>query len=361
MKMADAFAKQVDSFMLVTGGGLFSSKYSVVDCSEWYGVRNHFKIVRLPVFFRLKTPLFTGWKYPRFDRVAAFYARIKSPDVVFTRSAYAGRLCVNFGLNTIIEIHMGVKNSELFHIDYVKHKPELLGVVTVTDTLKELYIQENLPSDKIFVWPDAVDLDAFDRLPEKPCLRQRLDLPQQSFIATYCGHFYHDRGIEEILYCAAQLPDVQFLLIGGWKRDIEKYKEEVLHLDNVNFRGFVSNQRVPEYLAASNVLLMPYRDCESKEGIRSPLKMFEYMASGCPIVATDLPALSKHLKHAQNALLIKPGDPGALVAAIKQIMSNKKYAIQLAQTARVDVSPYTWHNRARAILSRFCSDNRYVN
>ena len=357
MKMADAFAKQVDSFIMVTGGGLLPSQLPVVDCGEWYGVGNHFTIVRLPVVWRLKEPLFAGWKYPRFDRAAALYTRIQSPDVVFTRSAYAGRLCVNLGLNTIIEIHMGVKNSELFHIDYVKDNQHLLGVVTITSELKKLYVEAGLPRDKIFVWPDAVDIDAFRGLPEKSNIREYLGLPRDPFIATYCGHLYPDRGIEEILGCAAVLPDVQFLLVGGWQKDIEKRKEEAHHLPNVHFRGFVPHQRVPEYLVASDVLLMPYRDYESQEAIRSPLKMFEYMASGCPIVATDLPAVEKHLKHDYNALLIKPGDSAALAEAIKKIMSNMQYASALAHTARMDVSPYTWHNRARAILTRFCSEH----
>ena len=93
-------------------------------------------------------------------------------------------------------------------IDYVKNNPQLLGVVTVTEKLKELYLQAQLPGDKIFVWPDAVDVDAFERLPAKESLRKSLGLPRDTFIATYCGHLYPDRGIEEIMGCAAALPDV---------------------------------------------------------------------------------------------------------------------------------------------------------
>ena len=353
MKMADALSKQVDSLTLVTGGGLFSSKSRAVDCSEWYGVGNGFRIVRLPVYWHLQEPLFEGWKYPRFDRIASIYARMQSPDIVYTRSANAGRLCVKSGLNTIIEFHMGIERSELFHIQAVQESPHLLGVVTISDELKGLYAQEGLPDEKIFVWPDAVDADAFDRLPGKQSLRQAHDLGKDAFVATYCGHLYPGRGVEDIFLSAELLPDVQFLLVGGWKKDIEKRKEEARHLKNVHFKGFVSHNCVPEFLLASDVLLMPYSGkCENVVWM-SPLKLFEYMTSGCPIVATDLPALRKHLEHGRNALLVKPDDYQSLADAIQTVMDNRVYGLNLAKSARDDVAPFTWNNRARAILSRF--------
>lgn len=353
MKMADALARQVDALSMVTGGGLLFPKYREVDCFEWYGVGDHFSIVRLPVWWRLKEPLFDGWKYPRFDRLAAFYARTQSPDIVYTRSANTGRLCVKLGLDTIIEFHMGVERSELFHIQAVQDNPHLLGVVTISDELKELYEQAGLSPEKIFVWPDAVDLDAFDRLPEKESLRKSLGISPDAFAATYCGHLYSGRGIEDILDCARALQDVQFFLVGGWKKDIEKRKEEAGHLKNVHFKGFVSHNRVPEFLLASDVLLMPYSSkCENVVWM-SPLKLFEYMTSGCPIVATDLPAIRKHLEDGRNALLVKPDSPRELAEAIRTVMSDRPYGASLAKSARGDVASFTWNNRARAILSRF--------
>ena len=355
MKMADALAAQVESLTLVTSRGFLSSGRNGIDCREWYGVSNRFKVVRLPVYWRVEEPFFTGWKLPRFDRAAALYGRIKSPDMVYTRSAFAGRCCVNLGLKTIIEFHMDVERSELFHIEAVRHKTHLLGVVTITAALKDRYVQSGLPAEKIFVWPDAVDSAAFDRLPARMIVRRNLGLPQDAFIATYCGHFYRDRGIEEIIACARSLPTVHFMMIGGWDNDRARCQEEARQLSNVHFTGFVPNRRVPDYLKASDVLLMPYAaSCETAPWM-SPLKLFEYMASGCPIVATDLPALRIHLTHGRNAHLIAPGDAAALAAALKTIKASRDYARSLGQAARRDVSPYTWENRARAVMARFCN------
>jgi glycosyltransferase involved in cell wall biosynthesis len=355
MKMADALAGEVDALTLVTSGGLLSGTGESPDCADWYGTRNHFTMVRLPVFWRLEAACFTWWKSPRFDRAAALYARVTSPDFVYTRSAYAGRLCVTLGLKTVIELHMGGgEHSELHHLTAVAGRPKLIGVVTISPALERLYVQSGIPPGKILVWPDAVDVNAFDLLPDKMILRNRLNLPEEMPIATYCGHLYRNRGMEEILQCARELPSVYFLIIGGWDEDIARLRAEAGELSNVCFTGFLPNRQVPAYLKASDILLMPYpATCETAEWM-SPMKLFEYMASGLAIVATDLPAIRMHLEHGRNAHLVSPGDAAGMAEAIRCIIHEGDYAHRLGQAARSDVAPYTWHNRARAVMARFC-------
>jgi glycosyltransferase involved in cell wall biosynthesis len=355
MKMADALAGEVDALTLLTSRGLLPGGLESLDCAHWYGTENRFSIVRLPLFWKLGDPFITWWKSPRFDRAAALYARCASPDMVYTRSAYAGRLCVNLGLKTVIELHMGGEHSELHHIVAVAHNPKLLGVVTITPALQRLYVQSGIPAEKILVWPDAVYTAVFDVQPDRELLRRQLNLPQDRPIATYCGHLYRTRGIEEILECARELPSVSFLMIGGWDEDIARLKADAGALSNVFFTGFLPNRQVPAYLKASDVLLMPYpATCETAEWM-SPLKLFEYMAAGRAIVATDLPALRVHLTHGRNAHLVSSGDAAGMADAIRCIISDGDYAHRLGQAARSDVAPYTWHNRARAVMARFGS------
>ncbi len=355
MKMADALAGEVDALTLLTSRGLLPGGYERPDCAEWYGTGNRFPMVRLPVFWKLDDPFITWWKSPRFDRAAALYARATSPDMVYTRSAYAGRLCVNFGLKTVIELHMGGEQSELHHILAVAHNPKLLGVVTITPALERLYVNSGIPAEKIFLWPDAVDAAAFDLQPDGELLRRRLNLPQDRPIATYCGHLYRNRGIEEILECARELPSVLFLMIGGWDEDITRIRADATSLSNVVFTGFLPNRQVPAYLKASDLLLMPYPSTCETAAWMSPLKLFEYMAAGRVIVATDLPAIRMHLEHGRNAHLVSSGDAAGMADAIRCIIRDGDYAHRLGQTARSDVAPYTWHNRARAVMARFGS------
>lgn len=353
MKMAEALAKQVDSLTLLTGGGIFPSRASTLDLYEWYGVNDQLHIIRLPVHWRLHEPCFRGYRYPKFDRAAALYARLKSPELIYTRSPYAGYLCIKLKLNTIIETHMEVDNTEFRHIQSIKNNPYLIGIITISDELRELYQLEGVPRDKIFVWPDAVNLTVFKQLPNKFALRKRLGLSKDTFIVTYCGHLYKDRGIEQILECAALLPNAAFLIIGGWEKDVEKYKAELKYMTNIRFTGFIPNQHVPGYLSASDVLLMPYSATCKTVLWMSPLKLFEYMASQRPIIASDLPVLRKHLKHGKNAILVRPDDSTALSKAIEKIMLSPSNSTKIAQAAYKDVQVFTWNNRAKAILAHF--------
>lgn len=353
MKMAEALAKLVDDFQLVTQIHWSSFLGKRFDYEEWYGIRRQFKITGLPTWKSPRRGLFAGWRYPRFDKMAALYAVWKKADLVYTRSPYAGRLCVKHGLKTVIEFHDALPHVELHHVLAVKSNKNLLGIVTITEELKEAQEQAGIPAGKIFVWPDAVDLGAFEHLPDKTALRQRFGLSQESFIATYCGHLYPDRGIEDILQCAAAMPHILFYVVGGWEKDVASRKNEAKKLSNVLFSGFVSNRQIPKYLVASDVLLMPYSTRCQTASWMSPMKLFEYMASKRPIIATDLPALKKHLKHGRNALLIQPDDPDELAKAIETVRLNPTYAAELANAAYTDVLPYTWDSRARAIMAHF--------
>jgi glycosyltransferase involved in cell wall biosynthesis len=231
-----------------------------------------------------------------------------------------------------------------------------LAIITVTDDIKTMYVEAGVPEEKIFVASSAVNLEAFVGLPDKDSLRRSLDLPLDRFIATYSGHLYPGRGIEDILQCASTLKDVQFLFIGGWDEDVAKRRSETQHLSNSLIKGFVPNLRVAEYLAASDVLLMPHSKKCKIAAWMSPLKLFEYMASHRPIIASHLPALLKYLQNGRNARLVPPDSPVELTEAIAWVCDNRDQASRLARTAFEDVQSCTWENRAKAILNRFVPD-----
>jgi glycosyltransferase involved in cell wall biosynthesis len=146
---------------------------------------------------------------------------------------------------------------------------------------------------KIITEHDGVDLERFSTLPTKEELRRELNLRQDKRIICYAGSLYKGRGIELLLSVSKKLPqDLHVLIVGGRSGDLERYKGMALEMGctNVHFTGFVLNNTVPKYLVASDVLVMPYqRNAEETSGhviadFFSPLKMFEYMASGTPTV-----------------------------------------------------------------------------
>src|SRR4029453_17817516 len=81
----------------------------------------------------------------------------------------------------------------------------------------------------------------------------------------------------------------------------------------------------------------------------SPLKLFEYMAAGRAIVASDLPAIREVLRHEVNALLVTPGDSTALAGGIERLLADSELAARLARNALNDVDDYTWSRRAEGL------------
>ena len=108
---------------------------------------------------------------------------------------------------------------------------------------------------------------------------------------------------------------------------------------------------MPLYQAAADVLVLPNtaQAAISREHT-SPLKLFEYMAAGRPIVASDLPSLREVLRHGDNAWLMQPDDPAALAQGIQHLLAEPALAARLAAQAQEEVQAYTWEQRAANIL-----------
>ena len=84
----------------------------------------------------------------------------------------------------------------------------------------------------------------------------------------------------------------------------------------------------------------------------SPLKMFEYMASGRPIIASDLPVLREVLEHERNAILVAPDDINGWVRSIQYLADDEKVRERLAHQASIDLKQsYTWEKRAQKVLA----------
>jgi glycosyltransferase involved in cell wall biosynthesis len=228
-----------------------------------------------------------------------------------------------------------------------------------------LYIERyKINPQRIITKHDGVDLERFTKLPTKEELRRELNLPQDKKIICYAGSLYRGRGIELLLSVSRKLPiDLLMLIVGGRKEDLDRYKGMALNMGctNVEFRGFVPNSTVPRYLVASDVLVMPYQSsAEDPSGhviadFFSPLKMFEYMASGRPIVASDLGVIREVLRDRENAILFESSDEVGLFNSIKVALGDRELAQRIAKNAQDEVKKYTWTKRAKEILQSFHS------
>ena len=227
------------------------------------------------------------------------------------------------------------------------------GYVTITDGLKKELERRFGSRNLIAVVPDGTSVPK-DPDPQPPTS----NLQPPMFTIGYAGHLYPWKGVDFVIEAVAALPDARGLIVGGHEKepDLARVKAlaEQLHCaSRVTFTELVPPAEVAARLHDADVLTLPNPVSAISSTFTSPLKLFEYMASGRPIVASDLPSLREILRNGENALLVEPGNPQALVAGIQRIKDDPALGRRLAAQARVDVAQFTWARRAERLEALF--------
>ncbi len=225
------------------------------------------------------------------------------------------------------------------------------GIVVISNGLAEYCKSVGIDSSKIIVTPDAVDVNEFHIALDKTECRKKLGLPLDKKLVAYSGHLYSWKGADVLARAAESLPDDSLaVFVGGTDRDIESFKKEFGSNQKILIVGRKPHDVIPYYLKAADVLVLPN---SAKQDISrlytSPLKLFEYMASGTPIVASDLPSIREILNDS-NAVFAKPDDSADLSAQISELLRDPNKAARLSAQAQKDVAAYSWSARASKIV-----------
>ena len=295
------------------------------------------------------------------------WARRWQADLLYTRLPQTAALASQTNLPVILEIHdlpQGNIGPWMFRL-FLKGKGARRLVVITRSLAEDLHQYFGAPelietaSTFTIISPDGVDLGRYTELPLPGAARSQLQLAlPERFTVGYTGHFYSGRGLDLILSLASRLPTINFLLVGGEQKEVLQLVEKAksLALENVYITGFVPNRDLPLYQAACEALLMPYQKqvAASSGGdiarYLSPMKVFEYMASGRAILSSDLPVLREVLS-SENAILLPPDDLQTWLKAIQDPQVDSRRRMRLGGQARSDVQQFSWEARARRILA----------
>ncbi|NKB61329.1 MAG: glycosyltransferase [Gammaproteobacteria bacterium] len=352
MKNAQAWHRNSEDFQFVSNLTLSNwCKANHDEINQFYGISDPFPMKFYP-FMDI-----TGKSWSPFSETyykkAAHYLKTWGAELVFTRTFVLPKYSLDFDIPTLVETHGPPGNSKEKDELYERlSEDNFLGIVTISDTLRDMYIEYGLPADKVLVAPDGADLSMFSNPRSRKQAREFLNYPTDGKYVLYVGHLYGDRGIQNILDTAEFFPDVTFLFVGGHPGDVKNWREKLRlsGLKNAEFVGFVQNREVNNYLWMADLLLMPYsQSCPTAKWM-SPLKMFEYMASGRTIIASDLDAIKNVLNHGKDAWLVEADNSDSLKAGIDQLLRDEKLAEQLSSESHKRVQQYSWEARVRDIF-----------
>lgn len=368
IEMCEAFVQSGAEVELVVPFRVQTAQMRQVrDLWAYYGICQHFKLTRLPsidlLFLYHYLPVRLSYlpyyvQALTFHVCAVLYSLVRRGEVLYSREWMFFLLWLPWRwLQKRILVleehtfpHRGGWGARL-HLTVSRRVDRL---VVITHRLKERYVEAGVPTEKVLVTPDGVDLARFEPPMDRTEARRQLGLSAQSKIVCYTGHLFEWKGVCDLVDAALYFPKVLFLIVGGMTEDQERLRAHVARrfAENVRLTGHVPPTEVPAFLFAADVLVLPNSAHEAiSREYTSPLKMFEYMASGTPIVATDLPSMREILRDRENAVLVAPDDPRALAAGIENMLSEAELATRIGQQARDDVAQYTWKQRAASILS----------
>jgi len=320
--------------------------------SEHYGLVFPFDIDWLPANPRLKRNDF-AWS-------AIARARQLEADLVYTWTGQSAVFGLLQGLPVIYEVHdlpTGRLGPVWFRAFLRLPGRKRLAIITraLHKSLQKSYGPLN--GRKVVIAPNGVDLEQYASLPEPAQARRDLGLPPAMTVLC-SGHLYAGRGVDLFLDLAGRFRQASFVWAGGRPEDVAAYQSRVqrAQLTNVIFTGFISQKRLPCYQAAADVLLMPYSRSIAGSGggnsadICSPMKMFDYLATGRAILASDLPVFHEVLTQA-NAVFAPPEESEAWADALEKLLANPGLRQRLGAQARRDVHFYAWRARAGRIMA----------
>ena len=287
------------------------------------------------------------------------------PDAVFTRCLKSAIVAALRGIPSLFELHSGLRSSGSGGERMLRlgaRLPAFRGVVVTNQALADdvLALVPTM-AGKVHLERNAVFLETLADAPHEISADTALTV-------GYVGSLHEGKGAEILVPLARRLPDVRVRVVGGNEQDIAHWRGVAGDLPNLEFLGHQPQSRIPALVEQCDIMLAPYQSRVFVAGTKiganahvegdadmakwmSPLKIFEYLATGRPIIATRMPAIEEFLTDGENALLVDPDDLEAWATAVQRLAAEPALARKLAANGLRDArEKHTLEGRAQRIV-----------
>jgi glycosyltransferase involved in cell wall biosynthesis len=223
-------------------------------------------------------------------------------------------------------------------------------VLPVTQVLADRVAAAGVSPERIRVIPNGINAEAFAALPDRDEAKRAFGL-QGRFVLGFVGFMRDWHGLDRVLEFVAAAPPVPrlhalFVGDGPARAGLEARAAALGIVDRVTFTGVMPRDRVPATLAAFDVALQP-----AVVDYASPLKLFEYLALGLPIIAPDSPNIREVLTDGVNGALFRNGDGASFMQCLSRVCGDAELRASLSRFARatIDAQGLTWRRNAQRV------------
>ena len=223
----------------------------------------------------------------------------------------------------------------------------LRGRIAVSKPALE-FISQHLPGDYHII-PNGVDIERFS-----PRVSPRRELADGKLNILFVSRLEERKGLDHLLVAYAKVkrrfPNLRLIIVGPGTRLGSKYEKltEDMHLSDVIFTGFVPGAELPGYYQSADIFCAPATGGES-----FGLVLLEAMASGKPVIASNIEGYTNLLTHGEEGLLASPRDDDALAEALSALIVDESSRHQMGAKGRAKAEKYDWNDIARQVMDYY--------
>jgi glycosyltransferase involved in cell wall biosynthesis len=329
-------------------------------CQEFDNQINEFKLIsaypqdkKIVNYKWDKILLGIKFRYLQFIIKSSFKIIKEKPTHIFTRDIVVAFVFSFFNKKVIYEAHKEPRTKTAnFMINYLKSKSNFL-LVTISTALKNHYINKySFEANKILDIHDGVFLKPYHEIKDikKDDIRKELNLPLDKLLVVHTGSLHKGDDAKLFKSIIDNFHDMLFVQVGGKENDIKEYKEFYKNNKNILFIPHQNHKNIIKYQMSADILFYALDDKNKLWWCTSPLKIFEYMATNIPIIASNIGSVAEIINQ-NNAIIYNPKDEKSIINAIEYFLNNKEKSIQKSYNSLKDIKEkYTWEKRVNKIL-----------
>lgn len=231
------------------------------------------------------------------------------------------------------------------------------ALVCVTEGLRDIFqTRYHLSPKKLKVIPNGTNPDLFHPLDRDAC-RKRLGIDPKIKVVGFIGTFVPHQGLSYLIKSSSiilkESPDVVFLLIGDgpMRKDIMEMIQAMDLMDRFLLPGGVPQEEVVFFINAMDVCVAPFTRSRNERIGLSPLKIYDYMACGKPVVASDIKGVGDLLQENEVGIAVTPEDPASLAKGVLLALEDHDLTIRCLQKGPAIVKEcFTWKLTAQKVV-----------
>ncbi len=293
--------------------------------------------------FMLTSLLFLWWRRLRGEQFIIYTIDLDN---------YSSSALPLVGLPLYTEMHGGKPNTFVQRFLF----SHLRGVFAINQLIIEEFKKRFSRSTAYYLaLPNGVDLDLFATR-DKHVARVRLGLQKDEKIALYTGRFFEWKGLEILPQAAEQTPDIEWYIVGGAVEDFCAVTGRNAVPINMHFMGSQAQAEIPWWLVAADALIVlgTVRDIQSYR-YTSPMKLFEYLATGRPIIASRTPAV-REIVSEREVFFYEPDNALDLARVVQQAVTQSTQLVPQIEASMRLATASSWSVRAERIV-QFMKEN----